>query len=238
MEVKPQSVGLVVEAPADERTVHLLLDRVLVGAREWLDDCTLDGVRRWRGVDPDTPVTLWKKVRSLAREHGVRKHGHFGGEPGAPDALAARRALLLFQRFGMPEAVVLLRDADDQTERLRGLTQARDESPSSARIAVGVANPEREAWIISGFHPENDAELQALSGERARLGFDPTIASEQLGGEGKRSAKQALRNLCHGDRDREERCVTELSRLHEHGHANGLAPFLDELDERVVPALA
>jgi hypothetical protein len=167
----PRSIGLVAEAPADAETARILVDRVLRARRSGIDDAMLDSLRGWRGVEPGSTVTYWKHVRALAKAHGVRSHGHFSGEPGAPDAQAGRRALLLFTKLGMTDAVVLLRDADDQPERRTGLQEARDASPHCDRIAVGVAEPEREAWILAGFHPRDEAERSTPASRQRSSGL-------------------------------------------------------------------
>jgi hypothetical protein len=237
---KPRSIGLVVEAPADARTARILVDRALRARATWIDDDSLlEHIRAWRGIEPDSPVTYWKHVRALARAHDVRSHGHFSGEPGAPDAQAARRALLLLTKLGMPDAVVLLRDADAQPERRTGLQQARDGSAHFDRIAVGVAEPEREAWLLAGFRPCNEDERAALARERQRLGFDPCVEPHGLRGEGKRSAKTALANLTGSNRDRERQCLadTPLEHLRRRGAGCGLLAFLDELGTRVASVI-
>jgi hypothetical protein len=199
----------------------------------------LESVRSWRGVEPESAVTYWKHVRALAKTHHVRSHGHFSDEPAAPDAQAARRALMLFAKLGMTDAVVLLRDADDQPERCTGLRQARDSSPHRDRIAVGVAEPEREAWLVAGFQPRDDHERSALAQERQRLGFDPTLEPKSLRGDGKRSAKTALATLTVRDHERQRQCLadTPLEHLRERGASCGLAAFLDEIELRVAPAI-
>jgi hypothetical protein len=135
--------------------------------------------------------------------------------------------------------VILVRDADDQPERLTGLRQARDHAQHGLepdRVAIGVAVPEREAWCLCGFIPASDTEQQELTAQRQRLGFDPTRHPDRLRGEGKRNAKPVLAALTQGDRDREQQCLeTPLERLHQHGTACGLSEFLDELRANVVP---
>lgn len=199
----------------------------------------LDAYRRWRGAEPHQTVTYWKKIPGLAKKHGVVSHGHFAGEAGTFDARAARKALLLFKKLGMPDAVVLMRDADDQPQRLEGLEQARELFANADRIAVGVAIPEREAWILAGFSPTGDEEQRALARERRRLGFDPSRYPERLRGEGKRSAKQALANLVGDEREREAQCLrsTPISRLRERGSQCGLTRFLDEIEQRIVSTI-
>lgn len=236
----PRSIGLVVEAPADAETARTLVDRVLRARRSWADDDDmLEHLRSWRGIAPDSPVTYWKHVRALATAHDVRSHGHFSGEPGAPDAQAARRALVVLAKLGMTDAVVLLRDADHQPERRVGLEQARNGSPHRERIAVGVAEPEREAWVLAGFQPRDAGEHATLGRERQRLGFDPCLAPHSLRGDDKRSAKTALATLTAGDLERQRLCLadTPLEHLRERGTSCGLTVFLEELATRVAPAI-
>jgi hypothetical protein len=234
------SIGLVVEAPADARATTTLVDRCLCEGIEWLDAEQLDFLRSWRGVEPGTDYTKWSTIKHLARKYRVDQPGYFDGAPGNHDAQAARRALLLFVRLGMPHVVVLVRDADDRVaERREGFEQARMDSPHPERTVVRIANPEREAWVIGGFVACDEREQDAVAAERQRLGFDPTLRPHELRGDGKRSAKKALASLIGDDPDREHRCLTEppLSELRRRGEHTGLAAFLDEIDDRIVPVV-
>jgi len=234
------SIGLVVEAPADARTTTTLVDRCLVEGIEWLEAEHLEHFRSWRGIEPGLAFTVWKHVTMLAKRYRVVPMGRFDGDPGEHDARKARRALLLFAKLGMPDVVVLVHDADDRPDRRAGFEQARNGTPLPARIVIGIANPEREAWVIAGFVPCDDREQGALASERQRLGFDPTLHPHELRGNDKRSAKTALENLLGGDDHREHRCLTEpsLAHLRERGQQSGLAAFLEEIDERVVPVIS
>lgn len=234
------SIGLVVEAPADAKMATTLVDRCLQEGIDWLDDGILDDLRAWRGIEPETAYTEWKHAKSLAIEHRVTSPGFFDGNPGKDDARAARRALLLYRKFGMPDLVVLVRDADDKSERRGGLEQARSGVSRPERIVIGVAHPEREAWILGGFVPCDAREHAACESERQRLGFDPTEQPHQLHGNGKRSAKTALANLLGKDPEREHRCLTEppLAELRQRGTKTGLAAFLEEVDDRIVPVIS
>lgn len=139
-----------------------------------------------------------------------------------------------------PDVVVLVRDADNRNEERReGFEQARTSSPHLERIVIGIANPEREAWVLAGFVPCDGREQSALDSERQRLGFDPTRHPHELRGNAKRSAKTALASLLGSDDRREHRCLTEppLAHLRQRGAHTGLAAFLDEIDERVVPVI-
>lgn len=184
--------------------------------------------------------TEWKHAKALARSHRIASPGFFDGDPGKEDARAARKALLLFLELGMPDIVVLVRDADDKPERRQGLAQARSGTPQPERVVIGVAHPEREAWVLAGFVPCDPREHDACASERQRLGFDPAQHPHELRGDGKRCAKTALANLLGTDRDREHRCLTEppLSELRRRGQQTGLAAFLDEVEERIVPVVS
>jgi hypothetical protein len=231
---EPPIIALIVEAEADARTAKVLVDRQLRAAAEWLRDADLDDYRGWQ-------VICWRAVPDMCKEHGVATpHGRFEGGR-APDAHAARRALLLLSKLGRPAAVVLLRDADKENGRRRGLEQGRSDDRvrlEADRVAIGLAVPTREAWHLVGFEPTTPAEFESLKAERDRLGFDPTRTPQELTNRrGKRPIKLVLERLTGGDPDREQRCLEcDDKHLRERGQACGLNEFLDELDTRVVPA--
>ncbi|MCA9686529.1 MAG: hypothetical protein KC457_30455 [Myxococcales bacterium] len=241
----PPRIGLVVEAPGDARMARMLVDRVLLHARDWLDPDQLDLYRSYSGVDLGTDHCQWKKIPELCRKHRVRAHGHFDGKPGAHDALAARKILQLFSRLDIgPAAVVFLRDSDNDPDRRVGLEQARIDCTAPGidpqHIAIGLAHPEGEAWSIAGFSPVSSEEREALATQRKRLGYDPPKTPERLHGNAKHDAKPVLKALTGGDSERIERCLreTDLDTLRQNGQSCGLAAFLDEIETRIVPAIA
>ena len=137
------SIAVVCEAPADARTGCELADRVVLNEIEWVETDLLDDVRQWRGVQYSDDHLLWRDVRKLAAERRIRVHGHFQGEPGAPDAHAALKALLvLHSSDDSPDAFVLLRDDDGQSERMQGLNQARRRFSDSQQVVVGPGENE------------------------------------------------------------------------------------------------
>jgi hypothetical protein len=233
---EPPTIALIVEAEDDARTAKFLVDRQLRAAADWLHDANLDDHRGWQ-------VIRWRAVPDMCKEHGVATpHGRFEGGR-APDAHAARRALLLLSKLGRPAAVVLLRDADKENDRRRGLEQGRSDDRvgfKADRVAIGLAVPTREAWHLVGFEPTTPAEFESLKAERDRLGFDPTRTPQELTNRrGKRPIKPVLERLTGGDPDREQHCLDcDNERLRERGRDCGLSEFLDELDARVVPAFA
>src|SRR5438105_2065273 len=80
--------------------------------------------REWIGTVPVDRRLTWKAIPDLAREIGIKAHGHFDGKPGEADAAAARRAILYLKAaIADLNAIVLIRDQDDQPERRIGLEQ-------------------------------------------------------------------------------------------------------------------
>ncbi len=236
------SIAVVCEAPADARTGCELADRVIAEEIEWVEAETLDDLRQWHGVQSGEHYVLWRDVPQLAAERRIRVHGHFQGEPGAPDAHAALKALLVLRSSERtPDAFVLLRDDDGQSARKKGLNQARERLSQSKRVVIGLATTKREGWVLAGFDPKDPTEESLLDGVRKRLGFDPREKSEQLTasrGE-KRNAKRVLDELCDGDLDRESECwlAADLTTLKSRGEKNGLKSYLEEVDALICPIL-
>lgn len=137
--------AVVHEADADFQTATELANRGLVEAVEWLDEDLLAHQREWLAKTGSGDRLTWKGIKQLAREAGIRVHGHFDGEPGLPDAAAARRAILfLLRTVSDLNAIVLIRDQDDEPERRAGLEQARSQDHSGIVLVVGLAVVERE----------------------------------------------------------------------------------------------
>lgn len=242
---------VVCEAPADFRTASELADRVLCERIAWLDEALLPSVRQWWELDPDHSFLRWDALDKVAETHGYRRlraRSRFGGEPGAADAAAADRALQLAAFMGRSEGLVgvmLIRDSDGDGERRRGLEQARilDEGRTwPFRVVVGVAEPKREAWVLAGFEPQDAAEQRRLGDLRRELGRDPCVHSHEFDARTPRSKKELkgiLERLTGGDLAREATCWqdTPLDHLKQRGQHNGLAAYLAEIDEHIVPLL-
>src|SRR5947209_6333253 len=106
-------LAVVCEAAADFLTATELADRVLADTIDWLDSDQLGYQRLWLSANADTQPLTWKGIKRLAREAGIKSHGHFKGEPGFPDAAAARRAIdYLLVAFAELDAILLIRDQD------------------------------------------------------------------------------------------------------------------------------
>lgn len=233
--------GVVCEARADRDTACGLADRVLLEKVSWLAPETLDSCRHWRGLGSE-PFLEWKRTREEARRVGLKIFGQFNGESGQPDALMARRALLLFVGADRcPDAVVLVRDSDTQRDRA-GLEQARNDKPWPFQVIIGLAEPKRECWVLAGFEPRNADEAERLRAERERLSFDPVRDAHQLTARehgAKKDAKVVLDALTQGNKERERACLEEtpLAVLEQRGGKTGLAEYLKEVRERLVPIL-
>lgn len=237
--------GLVCEGSTDEFTACALADRVLLDHVEWLEPEILGSIRRWRGEAPGETFLKWSSVKDRAVKAGLKVFGPFGDKPNAPDALTARKALLLFAGLKeRPAAVLLIRDSDGDPERKdgEGLKQARDPRPWPFQVIIGVAHPKQEAWVLAGFQPRSSEESKRLQALRERLSVDPLLKAHTLDARehgAKTDIKRALKELTQGDSDRERQCLSEtgLEVLEQRGADNGLAAYLSEVRERLVPVL-
>lgn len=235
-------IAVVCESPADFTTGSQLLDRILQEQIAWLSDQDdLTPFRRFVGETTQVHFVEWRKIKQLARDLGIRAQGRFECQPAEPDAKVARRAILALERLHPDlSAIVLLRDADRSPERRLGLEQARDLVRHRARVIIGLADPNREAWVISGFEPKSPQEQQRLDSECQRLKFDPRTCSERLNASGAdedRNAKRVLAALTQEDSERQAECwrVTPLDILRQRGAGNGLKHYFDDLQHHLVP---
>ncbi|WP_244224632.1 hypothetical protein [Corallococcus sicarius] len=212
-------------------------------AIDWLDDGMLDTQRRWQGRTSDEAFLRWASVKDEADKAGLKGlFGHFGGRPGEPDALVARRALMLFMTADkVPDAVMLIRDSDGDPRRRIGLEQARDNSAWPFHVVIGVAEPKRECWVLAGFDAREN-EVEALRAVEQRLSFHPVRDAHRLTARehgAKNDAKKALDELTSGKAERELECLrdTPLEMLQSRGAHVGLTQFLAEVRERLVPVV-
>jgi hypothetical protein len=156
----------------------------------------------------------------------------------------ARRALLLFATSKQrPDAVVLVRDSDGDSRRRIGLEQARNDRPWPFQVVIGVAEPKRECWVLAGFDARGPDEEERLQKAMERLSFHPVKDAHRLTARehgAKNDAKVALEGLTLGDFERERTCwdETPLASLEERGNLTGLAAYLSEVRERLVPILS
>lgn len=236
------------EAAADQRIAADLADRVILANVQWAEAEVLEHLRTWVGSGnlPEGVRSLtWQNLRLFAEHFGIKPRGFFGDRPGEQDARQARIAVAVAKRIcGDDGAVVLVRDADKNVaQREQGLRQVLT-TTTDIPIVIGLANPEREVWVLSGFDPADDDEEKALANERKRLGFDPRTQSHRLtatsDNQATKSPKRVLLALSGGSWDRESVCWLEtgLETLGEQGASNGLSRFLQEIRTILVPLIA
>lgn len=241
---------IVYEADADSELGRSLADRVVVECVDWLRDQPdlLAYQREWT-TEHGGIQFRWDAIDELGRNMNLRiRGGYEDGEKDYPDFKAAVRALRVIRNlFDDVDVVVLIRDTDDQPDRINGLKQAKnrfDGKPPGFRVLVGAAKTKRECWVLAGFIPKDEIERELFQEARQRLGFDPTLRSHELTAknnenEDTRSAKRVLRQLTRGDSLREEECWTQtpLELLKSKGEANGLAEYLTQVEEVLVPMI-
>ncbi len=235
------AIAVICEARADCETATTLSDRVFVETIDWVEEDTCQHYRHYRGESDNDPFLKWTDAKHEARRYGVHVHGHKGDARPRPEAKMAERALLLLAtRTSPPDAVILMRDADKEHSRREGFEQARAAREWPFKIAIGVADPKRECWILAGFEAQTEEERRCLVEERRSLGFDPCIDARELTAaeEGaKKDAKRVLFALTGGDHERERACLVAipLDRLRERGVRTGLTDYLDDVEEHIVP---
>jgi hypothetical protein len=243
------------ESPADFRLAAGLVDLVLrqSGATWVVDNLdSPDSIRTWQ---PDGFGRAYFGIHCLDQyTHALRVRsvrGHFNGQPGGAGASMARKAFLIARALSknVPDepvdVVVFIWDADQQGDKRRaGVAAARDAARQWKlfQIACGIPDPEREAWVLAGFEPCDDAERQSLEVLHRDLGFSPVLDAVRLRDPDDgalRNIKRVLRVLAGSDPDREQRCWLEpsLSTLRDRGVESGLAAFLDELSAALLPLL-
>jgi hypothetical protein len=235
------SIAVVCEANADRRAATLLSDRVLCETIDWILPETLPHLRRYRGLGDQDTYLKCSSVKEIARQKRIVAHGFIGGEPRKPNAAMAERALkLLAISEDPPRAVILTGDTDKEPERRDGYDQARHAQRWPFVVIIGLAETKRECWILAGHAPRDHAEHEILMRERKELGFDPLSSAEQLTASekgAKRDAKRVLAALIGDDPDREDACLEDcpLALLKQRGARTGLALYLQELEDKLVP---
>lgn len=239
------SVAVVCEATADRVTITTLAERVIRDAATWIEPETVGNYVEWRGYRRTDPHLEWTGLDPIAADLGlvIRFRDVQPLHPYSQNALRAIRVLA--RSPDRVDAIILVPDSDDDTDRLRGLEQARDYAREALPIVIGLAHTKRECWHICGFEPEHDGEGKALEELRSELGPDIRTRTEGLTAKhsattDKRSAKRVLSKLCGDDRERELRCLTTLpvEELKKRGANNGLRAFLGELRQHLVPPFA
>lgn len=228
------AVVLVCEGPDDNRLLRAMIPSALREACDWLEaeHCGFQGLAEseeylaWSSVDEAHKACF-------PRNFGMSHMGKFDGAAALPYAPAARKALLVLKsRFGDTDGFVLVCDEDVRdSRRLDGLHQAREASTLSARVAVGVARPKVEAWVLAGFEAQTPAEKAALRTEIEALTFDPTREPHRIRSQASgdvRNIKRVLECLTEGDHEREVVAAGNMDRICRYGRETGAVEFVEE----------
>lgn len=237
------------EARADFEIARDLVDRTLRDVGDpWVGDVmdvAPEGIRTYVSDEDGRSFFDVHHLRHYVRTLGTRvPHGHFDGRPGAADAVMARTMLAVVRTLAGPtvDAVIIVRDLDNDSSRRVGLEQARSEARAWATfsVVIGCPNIMREAWVLVGFEPESTDEEDRLAELRRELGFSPTEHAHRLDSndeQAKHSPKRVLRRLTGGAWEREARCwqLASLERLRTRCLDCGLPDFLAEIAASLAP---
>lgn len=247
---------VIVESSADARIATKLVERVLVEKVDWLEPDLLQNLFRWSGLEEEAEYSCWSSIGNIIKELGLSVPKFLGhSKTGAlkADGAAAMKILNLirllhFKRNRQIQAVLFIRDLDNQSERRKGLEQARlehIERQPNLEIVIGTADRMREAWVLNGFIPLNPEETRILEEIRTRLSFDPCEEAHRLRSNSReepdriRNPKVVLEKLTRSDRLREQQCWegTSLELLQERGRNTGLTAYLHEIEQRLIPVI-
>lgn len=214
-----------VEARADARTVAALIDKVLLEHEErptWLDEGLLPHLRAWVTLDSTerddgagVPHVTWARfTERVRRGEAPRVLGHRPQGPTLhPYAYRARTAIVasVLAPTG-PNAVVLVVDADSQPERLKGLEEARRAQNANILVIVGMADPEREAWVLNGFVPGTAAPASLVGQCRADTALASAYPATSASALSRFDCPSRPTGLSRSPRSREQAPVASASR--------------------------
>lgn len=178
----------------------------------------------------------------------LRVHGHLDGKPIGPGGARLRGDVVSAMREApRPAMVVVVVDSDG--ERPKDKMEAAERVAAWAAgqgwaVAIGVANPEAEAWLM--LVDPSDAERQRFELAKRALEFDPRRESHRLSSkpDSGRDAKRVARFIFLQEAEVIARCssvafpwyvaVALAERLANgptpaHGRECGLAPFREAL---------
>ncbi len=248
---------VIVESSADYRIATDLATRIILDKIDWIEPYVATAFK-WSGIQEATSYSCWRdigKIRKEVEAQGILHLPRFRSRTNQPlkadgaIAIQALQLVALLQRDRPIKAVFLIRDLDNQSERRRGLEQAREEFKQRAVSLVtilGTADSKREAWVLNGFEPQNDREEAILVELRKALGFDPLLEAHRLrsvsreGAERIRNVKVVVEQLTENNHEREAQCWTEtaLNLLRQRGVHTGLTAYLQEIEDQLIPILA
>lgn len=221
-----------------------LVDRKILDHRPgWWDDETLEYEREWCGVEAGTCFTVWNDLAKLEDPDRALRHGgilgfdRWEGSRGY-DYVSVRKVLAECLLSGA-DAVLIMRDLDAEEERAPSIRQAAAPFAEDLVVLLALPKEKREAWMLNGFVPQKPSEEAALAAMRQELGFCPVQRPEELRARKKgatRNAKRVVKALMPAH-DRQARCWEETpwGVLRANGIGSGLAVFLEDVRERLIP---
>ncbi|NES66909.1 MAG: hypothetical protein F6K24_17460 [Okeania sp. SIO2D1] len=240
---------VIVESSADARTATKLGDRLLVEKVDWLEEEQLQDFFRWSGLEENTEHSFWKDIKRIIENSGVKIPKTRRAKAGVTksDGAAARKILnfvsyLQKNRQRQITAVIFIRDVDNQPERKESIEKVRSEdSDRQFKIVIGMANRNREAWVLNGFIALNKSEEKILEEIKTQLTFDPCEESHRLRSNSKeesdriRNPKVVLEKLTGGEFERERKCweETDLEILRNRGKNTGLTDYMNEVENQL-----
>ena len=174
-------IAVACEADADFLAASTLIDRTLLENVSWVEQELLTHLRQFVAENPPYEWTRIQSVPAAILSKKLRvTPGKFRGEPGAPDALLARKTIVLLNSLNpQPQVLVVMRDIDKEPGRQIGWNQARDEYHGRPPLVLGIAIIKRENWILAGFRLRDHDEQLRLQEERQTLGYDPILHPDQ-----------------------------------------------------------
>jgi hypothetical protein len=246
----PLEIIIFAEAAADAVLARSLAERVLT------EHIELQGIPpfRWCGIAPDkdfSPITSIHREYE-AQRNTLRLQQHISspqfGKAHSREYYAWAKAIMMTQQLRLRGkrpicAILMVRDMDNQPERRADMLLARHEKAHNAVVLVATPDPKREAWVLNGFECADPQEQARLDQLRKDLGFNPCLRANKLNASqpgAKRNIKRVLAVLTDGNPDRERDCweQTPLPTLRQNGPHTGLAAYLDEVCDRLLPLLS
>lgn len=242
---------VIVESSADARIATKLAERVLVEKVDWLEHEMLQYLFEWSGLEASTENSCWKNIDDITKRLSdkfkfpiIRSNGKFKSDGQSTNKIMKLISFLKHKQNRDIQAVILMRDLDNQPQRREHIEQARLEhinQQSKLKVVIGTADRMREAWVLNGFTPLNLEETQILEEIKTKLKFDPCEEAHKLRSNSweepdrVRNPKVAIAKLTGGDSSREQKCweETSLDLLRARGKYTGLTVYLDEIEQLI-----
>lgn len=242
-------IAVVGEAAGDFEVARELIDQTIMRCVTHIEESVIDSYRVYVGPSANEPFVVWRSLdTSNPKDYRLAIRGRFGlADPWPNTDIAVRIRRAIFDCLSRaPEAfVVVVKDTDNDDSRHAELRQVL---PLIVKmpIVLGVQHTEQECWLLAGFQAEGEEEerLNELCGKwPPGVGFNPCEQSHRLTAtkkdDEKLSPKRVLKYLSGGDRTRELKGLhrNQHDTLKARGGENGLADFLRDIEQRLIPSV-